>query len=98
MDPDTPSIINGGVMTLSGPSFNKSTEHDDITCLFSDEMGDVTEFYNRKTKKVEKTIIKGIIVNCKAICPMPLFRRLGVHRLIVIVKGRNFSSDFDVGA
>ena len=79
-------------MTLSGPSFNKSTDHDDVTCVFTDKEGDVTA-----SRRAPRKIIKGIIVNCRAICPMPLFRRLGMHKLNVIVKDRNFSGDFEVG-
>ena len=79
-------------MTLSGPSFNKSTEYDGVTCVFYDEDGDVTEYNTRR-----RTAIKGIIVNCKAICPMPLFKKLGQHRLNVTVKNKSFLSGFEVG-
>ena len=86
-------------MTLSGPSFNKSTEHDDVVCVFYDEDGDVTEFTKMMSGATQRitTSIKGIIVNCKAICPMPLFRKLGQHRLNVTVKNRSFFGEFEVG-
>ena len=95
VDPETPSIINGGVMTLSGPSFKKNANQDGITCVFTDDDGeDVTEYDRRRT---HQRAINGIILNCKAICPMPLFRKLGVHRLNVTLEGKSYSGDFEVG-
>ena len=96
VDPDIATIINGGVMTLTGPRFNKSTEYDDVTCVFSDKEGDVTEYTDRRGTRYHSTI-KGIIVHCKAICPMPLFRRLGAHKLNVTVKEIRYFGDFEVG-
>ena len=45
--PDTPSIIGGGVMHLVGPCFSIAIEN--ITCLFTDEEGDVTLFTDIRT-------------------------------------------------
>ena len=96
MDPNTASIINGGVIKLSGPSFNKSTDHDNVMCLFTDEDGDVTEYTDRNGV-THHTPIRGIIMNCEAICPMPLFRKLGVHKVHVTVNDSNFIGEFYVG-
>ena len=89
VDPDTPSIINGGVMKLSGPCFNTSNEV--ITCMFKDASG----------KKVHESI-NGIITNNKgnekAICPMPLFKTLGGHSVVITVgNGKMYKGSFTVG-
>ena len=89
VDPETPSIINGDVMFLDGPCL--SVEIENITCIFTDNKGDVTEFTDMK-------LIRGISKNRRAICPMPLFRTLGEHKLTVIVRdGSNYSGSFEVG-
>ena len=93
MDPDTPTIINGGVMSLTGPCFGKSYQN--ITCLFTDKDGDVTKYSVKR--KIRLKTIKGIIVNDKAICPMPLFRRLGGHRLTISVDDVKYTGEFTVG-
>ena len=93
LDPDTPTILNGGVMSLTGPCFTKSYQN--ITCLFTDKNGDVTMYSIRRLKR--HTIIKGIIVNDQAVCPMPLFRRLGEHRLTIIVDDVTYVGEFVVG-
>ena len=95
VDPETPSIINGDVMFLDGPCL--SVEIENITCIFTDNEGDVTEFTDRKGNTI-KTLIKGISKNRRAICPMPLFRTLGEHKLTVIVRDdSNYSGSFEVG-
>ena len=95
VDPDNPSIINGGVMTLSGPNFTRSKEIQNIKCFFTDRNG------NDVTKKIAPRIFKrpinGIIVNCKAICPIPLFNKLGDHNLTIMVNGTSYSGQFEVG-
>ena len=93
VDPETPSIINGGVMGLTGRSFNTDNTHDDVTCTFTDDDGDVTTVLPR----CFECPIKGIIVNCKAICPMPLFRKLGPHNLTVTVNDNSYVGGFVVG-
>ena len=93
MDPDTPSITNGGVMTLTGPSFNASSDHEKITCTFTDDDGDVTEGFPRDFTRP----INGIVVNCKAICPMPLFRKLSPHNLTVVLNDKRYVGEFEVG-
>ena len=95
MDPETPSIINGGVMFLIGPCL--STDNiENITCLFTDNKGDVTEY--KKMSMIIKRTIRGITKDGKAICPMPLFRTLGEHRLTIFIKdGTNYSGTFEVG-
>ena len=93
VDPETPTIINGGIMTLSGPSFNTTSSHEKITCVFTDDDGDVTEMFPHTFARP----INGIIVNCKAICPMPLFRKLGPHNLIVTLNNTKFEGEFIVG-
>ena len=91
-DPDTPSIINGGVMLLTGPCFSKKIEK--ITCLFTDKEGDVTNV----TRMVMERVINGITVNEQAVCPLPLFRRLGIHTVTVnLSNGTQYSGDFTVG-
>ena len=97
VDPETPSIINGDVMFLHEPCLSVAIEN--ITCIFTDNEGDVTEFTDR-TGKVHKKLIRGISKNRSAICPMPLFRTLGEHnyKLTVIVRdGSNYSGSFEVG-
>ena len=90
MDPDTPSIINGGVMKLSGPYFN--TNNEVITCMFYDANG--TEVHEP---------IKGIITindkgNEKAICPIPLFKTLGGHSVVITVdNSKKYTGSFTVG-
>ena len=94
-DPDTPSIIDGGVMFLTGPCF--SMEIEKITCLFTDKEGDVTSF-TFPDKTVTKRVINGITVNEQAVCPLPLFRRLGNHNVTVTIRnGTKFTGSFDVG-
>jgi len=88
VDPDAPTIINGGVMTLSGPSFNTTNTHEKISCVFTDDTGDRVHAAQS---------INGIIVNCKAICPMPLFKKLGPHQLIVNLRETRFVGEFEVG-
>ena len=91
VDPDTPSIINGGVMKLSGPCFDTSNEV--ITCTF----------YNANEQKVDNKSITGIITindegNVKAICPMPFFKTLGDHSVVITVdNSKNYSGSFTVG-
>ena len=80
-------------MKLSGPSFNTTSSHEKITCIFTDDDGDVTETFPRTFARP----IKGIIVNCEAICPMPLFRKLGPHSLIVTLNNTKFEGEFVVG-
>ena len=90
MDPDTPSIINGGVMKLSGPCFNTSNEV--ITCTF----------YDANEKEVHEPI-NGIITindqgNEKAICPIPFFKTLGGHSVIITVdSNKTYRGSFTVG-
>ena len=93
VDPDTPSIINGGVMILTGPSFNSKNSNEEITCVFTDDEGNVTTIL----PQIFEDPIKGIITNCKAICPMPLFRKLGTHNLTITVNGTNYVGVFEVG-
>ena len=94
-DPDTPSIISGGVMSLTGPCF--SMEIENITCLFTDKEGDVTSFTDHK-EVTTKRVINGITVNEKAVCPLPLFRRLGNHNVTVTLNnGAQYSGSFNVG-
>ena len=93
-DPDTPSVISGGAMLLTGPCF--SIEIERITCLFTDFEGDVTSFTINSV--TTKTVIKGITVNEQAVCPMPLFRRLGSHSVtITLPNGLNYTGSFEVG-
>ena len=94
VDPITPTITNGGVMTLSGPSFNTTSSHEKIICVFIDDDGDVTEGIPRE---LFTRPIQGIIVNCKAICPMPMFRKLGPHSLTVTLNDTKFVGEFEVG-
>ena len=94
-DPATPSIIQGGVMFLTGPCFSVDIEN--ITCLFTDQDGDVTSFTN-PDNTVAKRMIKGITVNEKAVCPLPLFRRLGNHNVtITLGDGKKYTGNFFVG-
>ena len=94
-DPDTPSIINGGVMLLTGPCFSKEIEN--VTCLFTDKQGDVTEFTNPDNTTINR-VISGITVNEQAVCPLPLFRRLGDHNVTVTLQnGTRYSGSFTVG-
>ena len=80
-------------MTLSGPSFNRHSSHENITCVFTDDDGDVATILPNTFEKP----MKGIIVNCRAICPIPLFRKLGPHNLTVVVNGTSYVGDFEVG-
>ena len=90
-DPITPSVIGGGVMLLTGPCFSVNVEK--ITCLFTDKEGDVT-FINPMTNRV----INGITINEQAVCPLPLFRRLGDHNVTVILSnGTQYTGSFFVG-
>ena len=94
-DPDTPSIISGGVMSLTGPCF--SMEIENITCLFTDKEGDVTSFTDQNEITTIR-VINGITVNEKAVCPLPLFRRLGNHNVTVTLSnGTQYSASFNVG-
>ena len=94
-DPDTPSIISGGVMRLTGPCF--SMEIEKITCLFTDEEGDVTSFTDHNDITTKRDI-KGITVNEQAVCPLPLFRRLGNHNVTVTLEnGTQYTGSFNVG-
>jgi len=93
-DPSTPSVIDGGVMFLTGPCFSMEIER--ITCLFIDQEGDVTFFVDHQGVVTQK-VIRGITRDERAICPMPLFRRLGIHRIIVTSNGTNFTGNFEVG-
>lgn len=82
-------------MHLTGPCF--SIEIERITCLFTDLEGDVTSFTN-PDKSTTKRDIKGITVNEQAVCPMPLFRRLGSHNVTVTLgNGSNYTGSFEVG-
>ena len=96
INPKTPTIINGGTMQLIGPCFNGSVEP--ITCVFTDKDGDVTSFVDENGLEKFKQI-KGITVNQKAICPIPLFRRLGSHNVTITITSNNgvFSTAFEVG-
>ena len=95
ISPKTPTIINGGTMQLIGPCFNGSIER--ITCVFADKDGDVTSFVDGNGLKSSKQI-NGITVNQKAICPIPLFRRLGSHNVTITLSNRKvFSAVFEVG-
>ena len=80
-------------MTLTGPSFDTTSSHEKITCVFTDDDGDVTEGFPRGFTR----LINGIVVNCKAICPMPLFRKLGSHNLTVVLNDRRYVGEFEVG-
>jgi len=96
VNPITPTIINGGTMQLIGPCFNGSIKS--ITCVFTDKDGDVTTYVDGNgLEKFKK--INGITVNQKAICPMPLFRRLGSHHVTITLASNNkvFSAAFEVG-
>ena len=94
-DPITPSIIGGDVMLLTGPCFSVNVEK--ITCLFTDKEGDVTSFTN-PDKSVTNRTINGITVNEQAVCPLPLFRRLGDHNVTVILSnGTEYTGSFFVG-
>ena len=82
-------------MLLNGPCFSVETER--ITCLFTDQEGDVTSFTDHRGI-VTKRVIHGITHNERAVCPMPLFRRLGNHNVTVTISdGTNFTGTFDVG-
>ena len=82
-------------MILTGPCFSIGSER--ITCLFTDQEGDVTSFTDH-LGIVTKRIINGITRNEQAVCPMPLFRRLGIHNVTVTFSnGTNFTGSFDVG-
>ena len=87
----TPSIINGGVMKLTDPCFNATLEK--ITCIFTDEDGAIN------FRKRAATNIDGLIVNTDlAVCPMPLFRKLGFHSVTIkLQNGRTFVGQFEVG-
>ena len=94
-DPNTPSIIGGGVMLLTGPCFSKEIEN--ITCLFTDEEGDVTSFTDHRNITT-KRVISGITVYEQAVCPLPLFRRLGDHNVTVTLSnGTQYTGNFIVG-
>lgn len=80
-DPDTPTIINGGVMHLTGPCFSMDIQK--IKCNFTDIEGDVTTFTFPNGIVSKPRVISGITVNEQAICPLPLFRRLGIHNVTV---------------
>lgn len=68
-----------------------------IICVFIDKEGDVTSFTNPH-RTVTNRVIKGITVNKKAVCPMPLFRRLGDHNVtITLSNGTNYTGNFFVG-
>ena len=93
--PTTPTIINGGYMQLLGPCFNNTYES--IICVFTDKDGDVTSFVDGNGLKSSKQI-DGITVNQKAICPIPLFRRLGTHNVTITLRNnKTFSAVFEVG-
>ena len=82
-------------MFMYGPCFSINIEN--ITCLFTDKNGDVTEFKD-EDRKTQKRIIRGITQNRRAICPMPLFRTLGQHSLTVMDKhDSKYSGIFEVG-
>ena len=82
-------------MFLVGPCLSVAIEN--ITCLFNDSEGDVTEYKNLMGG-LQRTSIKGISKDKRAICPMPLFRTLGEHTLTIFVKdGSNYSGSFEVG-
>ena len=78
-------------MKLTDPCFNATLQS--ITCIFKDE-GGVINF--RKSAMVD---IDGLIVNTDlAVCPMPLFRKLGFHSVTIILQnGRTFVGQFEVG-
>ena len=82
-------------MLLTGPCF--STEIEKITCLFTDQEGDVTNFTS-PNGTVTKRVINGITVKEQAVCPLPLFRRLGRHNITVTLSnGTNYAGSFVVG-
>ena len=82
-------------MRLTGPCFSMGIEI--ITCLFTDEEGDVTSFTDHRNLTT-KRVIKGITVSEKAVCPLPLFRRLGNHNVTVILSnGTQYTGSFNVG-
>ena len=82
-------------MLLTGPLFSVDVEN--ITCLFTDEKGDVTSFTNPDATTT-KRVIKGITINEQAVCPLPLFRRLGDHNVTVTLNsGTQYSGSFFVG-
>ena len=82
-------------MLLTGPCF--SIEIERITCLFTDFEGDVTSFTN-PNGSITKRVISGITVSEQAVCPMPLFRRLGSHNVTVtLANGLNYTGSFEVG-
>ena len=94
-DPDTPSIIGGGTMFLTGSCFSVNIEK--IHCLFTDKDGDVTSFTN-PDGTITKRVISGITVKEQAVCPLPLFRMLGSHNVtITLSNGRNYTGNFEVG-
>ena len=94
-DPDTPSIIGGGVMLLTGPCFSMNVEK--ITCLFTDREGDVTSFTDHRNITTKRDI-NGITVKEQAVCPLPLFRRLGDHNVTVTLSnGTQYTGSFNVG-
>ena len=79
-------------MKLTDPCFNATLEK--ITCEFKDEDGAI----NFRTRTAFK--IDGLIVNTDlAVCPMPLFKKLGFHTVtITLIKNqRKFVGEFEVG-
>ena len=80
---------------MTGPCFSAGIEK--ITCLFTDKDGDVTSFTDHRGT-VTKRIINGIVVNGRAVCPMPLFRALGDHNVtITFSNGTSYTGYFSVG-
>ena len=78
-------------MKLTDPCFNATLQN--ITCIFKDEDG-VINFRRPATVDID-----GLIVNTDlAVCPMPLFRKLGFHSVTIILQnGRTFVGQFEVG-
>ena len=94
-DPVTPSIVNGGVMLLTGPCF--SMEIEKIKCAFTDQEGDVTSVTDLRGRTTKRDI-NGITVNGQAVCPLPFFRRLGNHNVTITLKnGTKYTGNFFVG-
>ena len=82
-------------MFLTGPCF--SDEIENITCLFTDKNGDVTHFELPDGREIN-IIINGITVQQKAVCPLPLFRTLGNHTVIITLNDNTtYSAFFEVG-
>ena len=78
-------------MKLTDPCFNATLEN--ITCIFKDEDRAIN------FGKPMAVNISGLIVNTDlAVCPMPLFKKLGFHTVTIILQnGKTFVGEFEVG-